>query len=131
MRDNYRHVSSAAALAIAMLFSNLGVAQTYYVSPDGANSRSRAVAQNPNTPWKTLRVAVARARPGSTIVVQDGNYWDVIDLNYSDVTIRAENRQGATLIGSIYAQDKNFIVIDGLKVTNRRLDAPRSKGTGF
>jgi len=103
-------------------------AQTYYVSPSGNNVRSRAQAQNRNTPWKSIQTALNRAESGSTIVVLDGTYWGQFDFVRSNVTLKSERREGAFIVGSFYAFDKSNLRIDGFEIANRRPDAPRTKG---
>ncbi len=106
------------------------VAQTYYVATNGNNARTRAQAQNRNTPYRSIQTALNRAPSGSTIVVLDGTYWGHFNFVRSNVTLKSERREGAFIVGSIFANDLSFIRIDGFEISNRRPDAPRSKGIG-
>ena len=49
----------------------------------------------------------------------------------SNVTLESERREGAFIVGSIYAFDLSNLTVDGFEVSNRRPDAPRSKGVAF
>jgi parallel beta-helix repeat protein len=117
-----------ALLIFACSFAQELVAQTYYVATNGVNTRTRAQAQNRNTPYRSIQTALNRAESGSTIVVLDGTYWGQFNFVRSNVTLRAERKEGAFIVGSIFANDLSFIRVDGFEVSNRRPDAPRSKG---
>ncbi len=103
-------------------------AQTFYVSPDGNNRRTNLQAQNRNTPLRSIQTALNRARSGSTIVVLDGLYRGHFDFVRSNVTLRSERQEGAFIVGSIYGLDLDNLRVEGFEVSNRRADAPRSKG---
>ena len=120
-----------SGLIFAFLICSVADAQTYYVSPDGLNSRHRGQAINRSTPWKSIQVALNRAESGSTIVVLDGMYWGHFDFRRPNVTLRSERKEGAFIVGSIFANDLRDITIDGFEVSNRRPDAPRTKGIGI
>lgn len=44
--------------------------QTYYVSPQGSNANPGSI----NAPWRSLEVAVSRAKAGDTIIMRGGTY---------------------------------------------------------
>ena len=111
--------------------SEIALSQTYYVSPHGDNARHRGLASNRSTPWRSIQTALNRAESGSTIIVLDGRYWEHVNFVRDNVTLEAERREGAYLIGSIQAHDLSGIRIDGFELSNRRTDAPRSKGIAF
>lgn len=106
-------------------------AQTYYVSSGGNDRRTNVQARNRNTPLKTIQTAINRAPSGSTIVVLNGTYWGHFNFVRSNVTLRSERKEGAFVVGSIYAQDLNNLTVEGFEIANRRPDAPRSKGLSF
>lgn len=120
-----------ALVALAICFANVVSAQTYYVSPNGVDSRTNAQAQNRNTPFKSIQTALNRAASGSTIVVLDGMYWGQFDFVRSNITLKSERKEGAFIVGSFYAYDLSFLRIDGFEIANRRPDAPRTKGIGI
>jgi parallel beta-helix repeat protein len=115
-------------LLIGFFLCGIVDAQTYYVATNGLNSRHRGQASNRDTPWKSIQVALNRAESGSTIVVLDGTYWGHFNFRRSNVTLRTERKEGAFIVGSIYANDLEGIRIDGFELSNRRPDAPRTKG---
>ena len=53
-------------------------ADTYYVGPNGNDSRSRSTATNRNLPLRTMQRAVSLAQPGDEIVVLDGRYFGLV-----------------------------------------------------
>ena len=121
-----------------LLFDSAGIAQadTFYVSNNGFNGRSKNVARDRNRPWKTIQHGVNQARPGDRIIVLDGTYYEQIFFNKSGtrnapITLKSENREGARIIGSIGGNDVSFLRIDGFDVANRRTDAIQSKGITF
>lgn len=118
-------------LLVLFLLTESLVAQTYYVSSSGNNRHTNAQAQNRNTPLRNIQSALNRARSGSTIVVLDGSYWGHFNFVRSNVTLRSERKEGALIIGSFYSQDLNNLTIEGFEITNRRADAPRTKGISF
>ena len=108
------------SLLLAFAISGQSVrAQTYYVGTNGNNTRTNAQAQNRNTPFLSIQTALNRARSGSTIVVLDGTYWGNFDFVRSSVTLKAERKEGAFIVGSIHASDLSFIKVDGFEL--RRL----------
>ena len=124
----FKKLAALIVFALSLCLSSVLDAQTYYVSPDGDNSRTNAQAQNRNTPFRSIQTALNRAASGSTIVVLDGMYWGHFNFVRSNITLRSERKEGAFIIGSIYVNDQSFITIDGFELSNRRPDAPRNKG---
>lgn len=120
-------------LLLFVLQWDCGIAQsqTYYVATHGDNARHRGQAQNRNTPWRSIQTALNRAVPGSTIVVLDGTYWEHVNFKRREVTLKSEHREGAFLVGSIEGNDLPYLTVDGFRLSNRRPDAPRSKGISF
>jgi len=102
--------------------------QTVYVAPFGVDSRTLSQASNRNTPYKTIQTALNRAPSGSTIVVLDGTYFTNANFVRNNVRLRSERKEGAYIVGSITANDLSFITIDGFEISNRRTDAPQTKG---
>ena len=110
-------------------------AVTYYVSRFGDDSRPKIRAQNRNTPWQTIQGALDRVRGSDTIIVLNGLYREDIRFNKSgfrdgNITLKAENKHGARVIGSIAGYDRRYITVDGFDVTNPNLQ-PLSKGISF
>jgi hypothetical protein len=78
---------------------------TYYVGPAGSDTYPGTRDQ----PFQTLQVAADKVNPGDTVIVKDGVYttanWAMVDVNRSGksgypITFKAENPNGATLLGS-------------------------------
>ena len=128
--ETLKHVLFALFVFAATFVQDLD-AQTYYVSPNGDNRRTNAQAQNRNTPFKSIQTALNRAQAGSTIIVLDGTYWGHFNFVRSNVTLKSERREGAFIVGSIYAFGRAYLTVDGFEISNRRPDAPRSKGVAF
>lgn len=108
----------------------LASAATYYVSPAGSDS-------NPGTsgnPWQTLSYATSKMSGGDTLILKDGTYYGRKNKllppsgspgNYT--VIKAESDWKAVIDGNdeltewefpVYAYNKSYIRIEGLKVTN-------------
>ena len=106
-------------------------ADTLYVATNGNNQRSRAQARNRSTPWRTIQRAVDEANPGDEVVVLSGQYNESVQIRRSgqpnrDILVRAENSQGARLVGSFSTSDESYITIEGFDVSNLiRLGRPR------
>lgn len=89
-----------------------GAGGTYYVSPTGSDTRANPQAQNPATPWQTIRKALASVPlNGSIIEVADGVYPSSssgpYQIDYSraadeadPITVRGASKWGATVIGA-------------------------------
>jgi parallel beta-helix repeat protein len=114
-----------------------GVCQAarYYVGTNGSDGRSRSQAQNRSTPWRNIRHAMNQVSGGDEVVVLNGTYYENVFINRSgynggEITLRAENKRGARLFGSISAQDKSYIRIDGFDVTNSS-STGQTKGISF
>ena len=96
---------------------------TYFVSPSGSDNFNEEQSQNRATPFQSIQRAVDAARAGDTVIVLDGTYREEIFLRHSgnlgeDITIRAENQEGARLLGFIHGREVNHITIDGFDITN-------------
>ena len=98
-------------------------AATYYVGTNGADSRSQSQAQNRSTPWRNIQRAMNVASGGDTVIVLPGTYHEDVYMGRSgyaggEITLRAESREVARLIGSISSNDQQFLRIDGFDVSN-------------
>ena len=98
-------------------------ADTLYVATNGNNQRSRAQARNRSTPWRTIQRAVDEANPSDEVVVLSGQYNESVQIRRSgqpnrDILVRAENSQGARLVGSFSTSDQSYITIEGFDVSN-------------
>lgn len=127
---------AAITLLLTVSLTSQAVAETYYVSPNGNNRRSRAEATNRNTPWKTITKAINNSFAGDTVIVLDGRYWEHVYFRRSGlpgrpITLKSENKFGAYLVGSINGYDRSHLRVDGFRVANRRADSPTTKGIAF
>ena len=59
-----------APLMLAIPSTVLAQTNTFYVSPAGSDQNEGSI----NAPWQTLRYAVARLRPGTTLYLRSGTY---------------------------------------------------------
>ena len=103
------------------------IAVTYFVSPNGSDNFNEEQSQNRATPFQSIQRAVDAARAGDTVIVLDGTYNEEIFLRHSgnageEIVIRAENQEGARLLGFIHGRDVSYITIDGFDVTNSNDD---------
>lgn len=57
--------------------------RTFYVSPDGDNSRTKSEAKSSATPWKTVQHGVNNISAGDTLIVMDGTYNERIVVGSS------------------------------------------------
>ncbi|MBQ8484400.1 MAG: right-handed parallel beta-helix repeat-containing protein [Bacteroidales bacterium] len=57
--------------------------RTFYVSPDGDNSRTKSEAKSSATPWKTVQHGVNNISAGDTLIVMDGTYNERIVVGAS------------------------------------------------
>ena len=129
-------LSVTIAICLVTLMAGSAMAETYYVGTNGLNGRTARTASNRNTPWRSIQRGMDAARAGDTIVVLDGTYWENIVVTNSGnennlIRLEAENQHGALIVGSITGFGIRYLVIDGFRITNRRTDAPQSKGLFF
>ena len=54
--------------------------RTYYVSPDGDNSRTKEEAKSSSTPWKTIQHGVNNISAGDTLILMSGTYAEKVSL---------------------------------------------------
>ena len=93
------------------------------MATNGNNQRSRAQARNRSTPWRTIQRAVDEANPSDEVVVLSGQYNESVQIRRSgqpnrEILVRAENSQGARLVGSFSTNDQSYITIEGFDVSN-------------
>lgn len=106
MRPN-RSVCSVVLL-ISLAFAVDAAAATYYIAPTGSDSNPGAAS----APWRTFSFALAKLKPGDTLLLRDGTYTPsnsgVIGVNcvfHSNgmagnvITVAAENERRALLSG--------------------------------
>lgn len=103
---------------------------TYYVSANGDDS---ADGLSPETAWRTIRCAGMRARPGDTVIIGGGNYFERVRMRVTGapnrpITFRVADGEIAVLDGmqrqldrAILASSKNHLRIDGLDITGYAL----------
>lgn len=70
-------------IAVAMLFTVVASAQTYYVSKSTGSNRNDG---SKNAPFKNLQKAIDAVPEGSTIYVAEGNYFGTLDKGNIPVT---------------------------------------------
>jgi hypothetical protein len=110
------------------------VGPVYYVAPHGNDSRTKAQAADPNTPWRTIQHAINNAVAGDNIVVKDGIYTntttDLVWINkwtkgtaQNPIRVLSQNRWGAVLDGNyrnrmIFSIDRDVehIIIEGFEI---------------
>ena len=113
-------------LAIAGLtLQPIAWSASYYVSPNGNDSRSANQARNRNTPWRNVERAMQRINPGDEVVMLAGTYNQDIWIRNggrenAPIRLRAEFREAARVLGYVYCDNQSHVVVDGLDVTNTR-----------
>ena len=131
-----KKLQTLLAVLLTLILVSISNADTIYVSNSGSDARSRGQAQNRNTPFRTIQRGVDQAFAGDRVVVLDGTYREYVTFPRSgrrnaEIQLESENREGATIIGSIEGYDQSYIKVLGFYVSNRLLDAPQSKGIVF
>lgn len=109
---------------------------TYYVGPDGDDSRSKSDAQSYNTPWRTIRKACNSIEPGDKVIVKDGIYKApqgerlyAVDLRLGGtednwIIFKAENRWCAKIDGEDnrihfgwnFGDNANYVWVEGFEI---------------
>jgi len=105
-------------------------AATYYVSPNGDDTRTPAEAQDSGTPWQTIQHAVDQASTGDTIRVMDDDnagtddYEENIDVGSGkdDLTIERDNDTGANPQVKAKNSSTHVFEVSADDVTIRGLD---------
>src|SRR5262245_37053994 len=70
----------AGALLGLLLAPQAVFARTFYVDTvSGSNLNTVAQAQNPATPWKTIKRALGVAIGGDTVIVKPGTYMESVE----------------------------------------------------
>lgn len=111
------------SLVASTLWAASAEAATFYVGTNGSDSRSRSQAQSRSTPWRNIQRAVNEAGAGDTVIVLAGTYYENVSIGRSgaagdELTLKAESREAARLIGSISANDQSYLRVDGFDVSN-------------
>jgi hypothetical protein len=130
-------------LALPCVFANgkSGKTATRYISPTGRDSNSGTA----NQPWGTFDFAVAKLKPGDTLVLKDGIYNSrnsgFVSVNCSTdtrngsrdapITIQAEHErqaflQGNGVLGPFVIRECSYWNVIGLHVENH-VDTPLAK----
>jgi parallel beta-helix repeat protein len=122
-------------LLLGLLLSS-APADTIYVSDSGNDGRSRQQATNRNTPWQSIQKGLNNAFAGDTVVLLDGHFYEHVFFPRSGnagapITLKTENRYGATLNGSVRGSNVNYITVDGLDILNWQNNGPITKGIFF
>ena len=110
-------------LTASAMMASTCFADRLYVAKNGNNGRSRAQARNRSTPWRTIQYAVNQARPGDSIVVRSGVYYERVRIfrrgqRGNEIELRTEVQEGARVIGGISAVGQAFISINGFDISN-------------
>lgn len=91
-----------ASLVFCLFYGRVAAATTYYVAPDGDDSKS---GSEPNAAWKTLGKANAAAGPGDVVELAAGTYHERIQPEKSGTA-------GAEIVYRGKAGEE--VVVDGL-----------------
>jgi hypothetical protein len=98
---------------LAALASGLGSAGA--ATPSRSSSEIRVPDDAP-----TLRLAIARSRPGDTIILAPGTYpgGNVVPVAKHDITIRGADRNAVVLDGADRRKDGILVRADGVSILN-------------
>ncbi len=121
-----KHNSKLCTLAV-FVFMACGLnanAVTYYVNAQGGDDGNNG--QSLTTAWRTLGKANSAVQPGDTVLVRGGTYNETIRPGTSGtqgnyITYVRYNNEEAVITDVYDAVDlrnKNYVVIDGLKILN-------------
>lgn len=110
--------------------SDTPTGNVYYVAVNGSDSNSGSSS----SPWGTLQHAADSVTAGDTVEIKSGTYnagftMETSGANGSPITFRAESGSAEVIINApsgqrdtIFLDNSDYIIIDGLKVQN----APRA-----
>ncbi len=118
-------------IGLSLLFGKTGEAKIYYISPSNAADTNSGTSSN--EPWKTFEHAVSGIKPGDTLMLMDGIYYQTLDISISGemdapVSIQALNDGKAIIDGQgirqtliIEGTSDNYrhdIILEGFVCTN-------------
>ncbi len=110
------------AILVCLVAVGVGVvpagarAATYYVSLSGDDLSPGSQA----SPWRTIQRAATTMAPGDTVVVEDGDYDEVVNVSSGGTTetarlvFRAANLHGARCRGFVITGD--YVTLDGFEI---------------
>ena len=114
----YHYDSSMSALP-APSYTEPPLHVLYVDANIGDDARTRAEANSPATPWKTLTHAVDQALPGDTLQVAPGTYEESLRIDVQDLTIRGTGAHGTTILepsGPVAALQRGDTRRDGVRI---------------
>jgi hypothetical protein len=130
-------ILALSAVIVTGLIADPVGATVYYVATTGSNSNPGSQG----SPWLTMQKAADTMVAGDTTIVKNGTYTeDVLQFNTTDgtigsrITLRAENQHLAILSSTSSCSPsidivKNYITIDGLRLTVSPSDVQCTTGT--
>jgi hypothetical protein len=140
--STFRKIVFTAALAISVLHCEDTIADTYYIAATGGSDSNSG--SNQSQPWKTFKHAISKLKPGDTLLLLDGTFYQTLDIDVSGeaanpILIKALNdgmtiidgqgvREVLTIEGEA-ADYKHDIVLQGFKCTNSRKSVYKIKYT--
>lgn len=119
-------LASILGLAPVVVPANTDRARTLYVAPWGNDFESDGVTARANTaatPWRTLFMAIRRARPGDRIVVRGGTYVEAAGWGATqgqpDQPIRLEAFPGERVVlrGTLQLDRADYWIVRAINVT--------------
>jgi hypothetical protein len=123
-----------ACMAILFTLAGTASAATYYCSPSGIDTRTAKQGRSRTTPFKTFERALAFVRDNDVIVALDGaysfkgvrapNYERYVDFTFrglpstlaKGLTIRSENKWGASLLGTVNLAGLKDLRFEGFRI---------------
>jgi len=99
--------------------------RTFFVGPAGSDAHQDVQAQNPATPWASIRRGLLEANPGDTVAVLPGTYAAPVEsvrdgAPGAPITLRAVEPGAATIApatGAAVVVSHHHHVVEGLVVT--------------
>ncbi len=115
----------------SILANNKTIAIPYYIAVTGSDINSGSIT----SPWATFDHAMTQIKPGDTLIIKDGTYYQSLNITVSGtetntVTIKAENDGGTIIDGEhirkpceIKGTDSNHIhdiIVKGINCKNSK-----------
>lgn len=105
------------SLVLLVVTAGMAFGETWYVAPDGANTPMNGTSSDP---FKTIQYAVDQASNGDTILVEEGTYFEEVNIHKDQLTLRSLTPNSATIHGEDYCIQLlgNGLTLEDLNLQN-------------